>query len=74
MRILVIEDDVETAAYLTAGLEEDGHFVSRSSNGRDGLFMATNEVFDLMIVDRMLPEVDGLTIVVRRQHSIDKAA
>jgi two-component system OmpR family response regulator len=63
MRILVVEDDVETADYLVGGLEEEGHAVSRSGNGRDGLFLAMTETFDLLIVDRMLPELDGLTVV-----------
>jgi two-component system OmpR family response regulator len=63
LRILVIEDDAETAAYLVGGLEEEGHAVSRSGNGRNGLFLAMTENFDLLIVDRMLPELDGLTLV-----------
>ena len=63
MRILVVEDDAETAGYLVAGLEEDGHAVTRAGNGRDGLFLAMTENFDLLIVDRMLPELDGLTLV-----------
>ena len=63
MRILVVEDDSETAAYLTGGLEEEGHAVSWSRAGRDGLFLAMTENFDLLIVDRMIPELDGLTLV-----------
>lgn len=63
MRILVVEDDAETAGYLTGGLEEEGHAVSWSRAGRDGLFMAMTENFDLLIIDRMLPELDGLTLV-----------
>jgi two-component system, OmpR family, response regulator len=63
LRILVVEDDAETAAYLIGGLEEEGYAVSHSSDGRDGLFLATTENFDLLIVDRMLPELDGLTLV-----------
>ena len=49
MRILVIEDDAETAAYLVGGLEEEGHAVSRSGNGRNGLFLAMTENFDLLM-------------------------
>ena len=60
MRILVVEDDSETASYLTGGLEEEGHAVSWSRAGRDGLFLAMTENFDLLIIDRMLPELDGL--------------
>jgi two-component system OmpR family response regulator len=63
VRILVIEDDKETAAYLVDGLKEEGHVVSCVHNGRDGLFMAVSETFDLAIIDRMLPEMDGLTLV-----------
>ena len=63
MRILVIEDDTETAAYLVDGLKEEGHVVACAHDGRDGLFLAVSETFDLAIVDRMLPEMDGLTLV-----------
>jgi len=63
LRILVVEDDGETASYLTGGLEEEGHAVSWSRAGRDGLFLAMSENFDLLIIDRMLPELDGLTLV-----------
>ena len=63
MRILVIEDDAETAGYVSKGLKEFGHTVDWSKDGRDGLFMATGEAFDLIIVDRMLPGLDGLSIV-----------
>ena len=63
MRILVVEDDAETASYLTGGLEEDGHTTSHAGTGRDGLFLAMTETFDLMIVDRMLPGLDGLSLV-----------
>jgi two-component system OmpR family response regulator len=63
VRILVVEDDAETADYLIGGLEEEGYTVTRSGNGRYGLFLAMTENFDLLIVDRMLPELDGLTLV-----------
>lgn len=63
MRVLVIEDDRETAAYLVKGLREAGHVVDHAANGRDGLFFATGEKYDVMIVDRLLPQVDGLTII-----------
>jgi two-component system OmpR family response regulator len=63
VRILVIEDDTETASYLMEGLTEEGHVVTRAANGRDGLFLAAAEPFDLAIVDRMLPELDGLSLV-----------
>jgi two-component system OmpR family response regulator len=63
MKILLIEDDAEMAAYLANGLRENGHVVDPVANGRDGLFLAAGERYDLMIVDRMLPDLDGLGIV-----------
>jgi two-component system OmpR family response regulator len=63
MKILLIEDDAETASYVANGLKEQGHLVDRVANGRDGLFMAAGEPFDVMVVDRMLPGLDGLAIV-----------
>jgi two-component system, OmpR family, response regulator len=63
MRILVVEDDKEVASYLTKGLKEHGHVVDEARHGKDGLFLALSERFDAMIIDRMLPGVDGLTIV-----------
>ena len=63
MRVLVIEDDKEVSTYLLKGLKENGHVVDAAANGRDGLFMATTESYDLLIVDRMLPELDGLTVI-----------
>ncbi len=63
MKILVIEDDAETAAYIANGLKEHGHTVDLAATGRDGLVLAVGERYDLMVVDRMLPELDGLSIV-----------
>jgi len=63
MRILVIEDETEVAAYLSKGLREHGYTVEQATDGKDGLFLALYEEFDAMIVDRMLPNVDGLSIV-----------
>ena len=63
MRILVIEDDHETLAYIAKGLEEAGHAVDRSADGNDGLFMALEEEYDAIVVDRMLPGLDGLSVV-----------
>lgn len=69
MQILLIEDDLEAARHLVKGLQEAGYSVQHSADGRDGLATATDSRFDLLIVDRMLPHVDGLTIVsqLRRQ-------
>ena len=63
MRILVVEDDEETAAYIVRGLEEAGHVVDRAADGQDGLFHATGGGPDVMGVDRMLPKLDGLSMV-----------
>lgn len=63
MRILLIEDDQEAAAYLAKGLREAGSTVDHAANGTDGLFLATSERYDVMVVDRMLPGLDGLTII-----------
>jgi len=63
MKILVIEDDASTAGYIANGLREHGHAIDLAANGRDGLFLAAGESYDLLIVDRMLPELDGLAIV-----------
>jgi len=63
MKVLLIEDDQETARYIKNGLEEVGYIVDHAADGRDGLFNATENVYDAMIVDRMLPKLDGLSIV-----------
>ncbi|MDA8383863.1 MAG: response regulator transcription factor [Betaproteobacteria bacterium] len=63
MKVLVVEDDVETADYVAQGLRELGHGVDVAGNGRDGLFLATDSAYDLLIVDRMLPVLDGLALV-----------
>lgn len=63
MRILVIEDDPETSVYITNGLRKEGHCVDAFADGRDALVQATGEDYDVMIVDRMLPGLDGLSLV-----------
>lgn len=63
MKILLIEDDRETSSYISQGLTEEGHNVAVEATGRNGLFRATGEDWDLLIVDRMIPEPDGLVIV-----------
>ncbi len=62
-KILIIEDDADTAGYLARGLTEQGHVVDQASDGRDGLFLASDGAFDLLIIDRMLPGMDGLSVV-----------
>jgi two-component system OmpR family response regulator len=63
MHLLVIEDDAEAARYLAKGLRESGYTVDIASDGREGLFQATETRYDLIIADRQLPHVDGLAIV-----------
>jgi two-component system OmpR family response regulator len=69
MRILLIEDDQEAAAYLAKGMKEAGHTIDHAANGTDGLFLATSERYDAMIVDRMLPGLDGLAIIQTLRNS-----
>ena len=63
MHLLIVEDDAETASYLHKGLTEAGYTVDHADNGRDGLFLATSGSFDAIIMDRMLPGLDGLSVV-----------
>ncbi len=63
MRVLVIEDDQDVAGYIGKGLREAGHTSDHAANGKDGLFMAASESYDALIVDRMLPGLDGLSII-----------
>jgi two-component system OmpR family response regulator len=63
VRILVIEDDTTVADYIGKGLSELGYTVDLARDGKEGLFLATSEAYDVMIIDRMLPNIDGLTIV-----------
>ena len=59
MRILVVEDELKTGDYLRQGLSEAGFMVTLARNGLDGHHLAMTEVFDLMVLDVMLPDVDG---------------
>ena len=63
MRILVVEDDTDVSRYIKRGLTEAGHVVDVAESGTDGLAMGREERFDVLIVDRMLPEMDGLTLI-----------
>lgn len=62
-RILLIEDDDRLADYIAKGLSEQSFTVDRAANGRDGLFLATDSEFDLVILDRMLPGLDGMAVL-----------
>ncbi len=63
MRILIVEDDAETGRFIGKGFTELGHQVVLSADGRDGLYQATEGGFGALIVDRMLPGLDGLSLV-----------
>lgn len=62
-KILIVEDDATTAAFIARGLDEAGFGVERAGTGRDGLFMASDAAIDAIILDRMLPEMDGLAVL-----------
>ncbi len=63
MKLLVVEDDLRSSNFIQRGLREYGHVVDHAENGKDGLFLAASGKYDALIVDRMLPELDGLSIV-----------
>ncbi len=63
MRVLLVEDDAETASYIAKGLGESGYVTDITSNGKDGLLQAAAEDYDVAIVDRMLPGLDGISLV-----------
>jgi len=73
MRILVIEDDKQTRDFLVQGLTQSGHVVDAASDGKDGLFLALEQEFDVLVVDRMLPGLDGLSIVETVRNSGNRA-
>ena len=63
MKILLIEDDAATARHIVKSLRQHGHTIDHTVNGRDGLLLAAGEPYDVMIIDRMLPGLDGLAVV-----------
>ena len=63
MRVLIIEDDKDVASFVQKGLTQAGWNVDHASDGKDGLFLATTESYDALVVDRMLPGIDGLTVI-----------
>ncbi len=63
MRLLIIEDDRDAAAYLAKGLTESGHAVDHAADGHEGLQLALAGGYDALIVDRMLPGLDGLSVI-----------
>jgi two-component system OmpR family response regulator len=63
MKILIIEDDLDAASYLVKAFREAGHTTEHASDGESGLFMASENAYDVLIVDRMLPKRDGLSVI-----------
>jgi two-component system OmpR family response regulator len=72
MRLLIIEDDRDAADYLVKAFREVGHVADLATDGEEGLALATGEQYDALIVDRMLPKLDGLSVIgALRKKSID---
>ena len=65
MRLLIIEDDREAAEYLVKAFREVGHVADTAADGEEGLAMALDGGYDVLIVDRMLPKLDGLSVIAR---------
>lgn len=65
MHILLAEDDAETAGFVAHGLGELGHVVTRAATGADALHLGTVETFDVVVLDRMLPGIDGIEVLRR---------
>jgi len=65
LKILIIEDEAKTAGYLADGLNEAGYTADWAANGIDGLFMAREGQYDLILLDVMLPEISGWTVMTR---------
>ena len=64
MKILIIEDDLDAAAYLVKAFREAGHIIDHASDGESGQFMATENSYDVLVIDRMLPRKDGLAVII----------
>ena len=72
MRILLVEDDAEAAAYVAKGLRDAGHVVDHALDGESGLNMATSGGYDAYVIDRMLPKMDGLSLLSNRRGEGDE--
>ncbi len=72
MRILLVEDDAEAAAYAAKGLREAGHVVDHALDGEAGLDMAASGGYDAFVIDRMLPKMDGLSLLSSRRENGDE--
>ncbi len=69
MKILLIEDDIQTLSYLSKGMAQENHTVDGASNGLEGLELAQTRTYDVAIIDRMLPGIDGLSLVKALRES-----
>jgi len=70
MKVLLVEDNERVTQFVTRGLREAGHTVDHAGNGRDGLFLAASEPYDVIVLDRMLPgQIDGLGIIESLRRS-----
>ncbi len=69
MRILVIEDEPKTGGYLRKGLTESGYVVDLATTGRDGLFLALEEAYELIVLDVMLPGMDGWQVIAKLRET-----
>ena len=68
MRLLIVDDDRDAAAYLVKGLKESGHVVDHAADGVEGLALSRAQTYDVAIVDRMLPRLDGLNLVQKMRE------
>lgn len=75
MRVLIIEDDQKTADYIVKGIKEFGHVADSANDGEAGFTLASTEPYDVLVVDRMLPELDGLSLIQRlREQDVNAPA
>src|SRR3954468_11905295 len=72
MKLLLIEDDLQAAEYLAKGLRESGYVVEHSADGKDGMNRVTTQTYDVIVADRQLPHVDGLTIISKLRERGDR--
>ncbi len=71
MKLLLIEDDIEAAGYLVRALKEQGHLADHAGDGEDGLALAGSEQYDVLIVDRLIPKIDGLSVIEKLRRDGD---
>jgi two-component system OmpR family response regulator len=70
MKVLLVEDNERVSSFVRKGLSEAGHTIDHADNGRDGMFLAAGEVYDAIVMDRMLPgDIDGLGIIAALRNT-----